>query len=115
MADDLAILTSREGPIGFVRLSGEARLEVVDAMRQGAMGLLEGGARHLVLSVADLSFVDSASVGVILEVQREVEGRGGRLVLASPPARLRRQFEQMGLLHRLALAPDEKAARSLLR
>jgi anti-anti-sigma factor len=114
---DLAVTASYDAPsaAGFLRLSGEARIEVVDVLRTNAKAVFDQGARHLVLSVASLSFADSASIGTVLDLQKQAESRGGRLVLASPTPRFKRLIESMGLAARLPMAPDETAARALLR
>jgi anti-anti-sigma factor len=114
---DLVVTAAYDGgcAAGILRLSGEARLEVVDGLRDRAKEMFDQGARHLVLSIGSLSFADSASIGTVLDLQKQAESRGGRLVLAGPTPRFRRVIEGMGLATRLPIAPDETAAKSLLR
>jgi anti-anti-sigma factor len=114
---DLVVTATYDGgaAAGVLRLSGEARLEVVDSLRDRAREMFAQGARHLILSVGSLSFADSASIGTVLDLQKQVETRGGRLVLAGPTPRFRRVIESMGLASRLPIAPDETAAKALLR
>jgi anti-anti-sigma factor len=114
---DLVVTATYDGGVaaGVLRLSGEARLEVVDSLRERAKEMFALGARHLVLLVGSLSFADSASIGTVLDLQKQVQARGGQLVLASPTPRFRRTIEGMGLASRLPIAPDETAAKALLR
>jgi len=108
---DLKIDSRRDGAFGLVTLGGEARLEVIDGLRAAARGLKADGAKHILLSMKDLVFVDSASVGAVLELQRECADAGGLLVLYALPGRLARMLDAMGLTGRLRIAATEPAAR----
>ena len=110
---DLRIDAKCDGPIGLVRLSGEARLEVVDGLRKATRGLQALGARHVLVSLKDVTFADSASVGAVLELEKEVSTAGGILVLHTVPVRIARMLDAMGLSGRLRIAPTEVAARAL--
>ena len=107
----LDIDARREGPIALLKLSGEARLEVIDALRSTARTLRTEGAKHFVLSLKDVKFVDSASVGILLELQKETTAGGGQLVLCAIPARIARMFDAMALTGRFRIAATEEKAR----
>lgn len=111
---DLTIDATRDGTVGVIRLKGEARLELIDTLRNEARRLAAAGAKHLLLVLVDVAFIDSASIGVVIELQKEIEGKGGTLVLVGITPRFRRMIEGMGLLGRFRTAPDEAAARKLL-
>ena len=108
---DLKIESRRDGPFGLIRLEGEARLEVIDGLRAAARLLKADGAKHLLVSMKDILFLDSASVGAVLEIQRECTEAGGVLVLYALPGRIARMLDAMGLTGRLRIATCEPAAR----
>lgn len=110
----LTVESRRDGAYGVVRLKGEARLEVAEPLREQGRALLTEGATRVLLDVTGLGFADSASVGMILELQKAAEAKGGGLVLFGASKRVTRMLDGMGLLTRLKLAADEAAARTLL-
>jgi anti-anti-sigma factor len=110
----LTFETRRDGGVGVVRLKGEARLEEIEPVRREAKALVAAGATRVLFDVGALVFADSASVGVMLEVQREAEGKGGGVALYGASKRFARTLEGMGLLQRLHVVADEAAARQAL-
>jgi anti-anti-sigma factor len=110
----LKIEPRREGEAAVVRVSGEARLEVAEPLRTEARALLAGGVRFLLFDVADLTFADSASLGLMLEIQREAEKKGGGFALFGARARLARTLDGTGLAARMKSSPDEATARKAI-
>jgi anti-anti-sigma factor len=107
----LSVASRREEELGFLDLRGEARLEEIPHLRGAARGLLEGGAKSLLVGTSKLEFVDSASIGAFLELDGECRTRGGTLVVYGPSPRLRRVIADTGLDGRFRVAADEAAAR----
>jgi len=108
----LTVDAHRDGPWGLVRLKGEARLEVIEPLRARAREMLAGGSTRLLVDAAGLAFADSASVGILLELQHDAEQAGGGLVLHGATKRVVRMLEGMGLSDVLGLHPDEASARA---
>jgi anti-sigma B factor antagonist len=111
---DLIVRSKREGKVAVLVVSGEARLECIDALRKEGRALAASGVSNLLVDLAGLTFADSASVGALLEMQKACAAAGGRFVLFGCSARLSRQMADMGLTGRFVLAPDEGAARKAL-
>ena len=111
---DLTIDTRRDGDLAISRLKGEARLEVIGRLTEGARKQIGEGAKHLLFGCADLEFVDSASLGALIEIGKECAAAGGSLVLFGVPPRLRRIMKAMGLESRFKTASDEPGARHLV-
>lgn len=106
-----------EGPAGRVRLTAVSseplNLEVVDRSPDHATArlwgdldivtsedvkrelaqLLDDGARTLALDLADVGFVDSSGLGVLVALHRHAEAVGGRFVVRSVPPPVQRLFE----------------------
>ena len=110
----LDVRLDREGPLGILHLSGEARLEVIGALERQAERARSEGARSLILDCARLVFMDSASAGSMVRLEHDVTEGGGKFVLCSVPRVIQRLLDASGLSGRFAVAADEVQARSLV-
>jgi anti-sigma B factor antagonist len=87
-------LAGADGPI--VVLSGEADATTVPLLRQVLAKQLEAGARLVTVDASGLSFLDSASMRVLVLAARALRGRHGRLVFARPQPVVARLLEITG-------------------
>lgn len=106
----LEVASRREGEVGVLTLTGEARLEVIHVLDEAAEALRGQGARHLVLGLQGLSFMDSASISSFLRLDNDFRSSGGCLILAGVPPVLARLFTATGITRRFSIASDERAA-----
>ena len=60
----------------------------------------------VVLDLSELRFMDSTGLGVIASTYRRMRRSGGRLIVASPTAAVRRIFQLTGMLERLEVVED---------
>jgi stage II sporulation protein AA (anti-sigma F factor antagonist) len=99
----------------IVRLRGELdhhSAEVVRTRMEEA--ILKGDTRHVVLSLKDLSFMDSSGLGVILGRYKQVTGKGGKMVVCEVNPAVYRLFELSGMFKILAIQENERLALSSL-
>ena len=75
-------LAGADGPV--VVLSGEADTTTAERLREVLTALLDTGARLVTVEAAGLSFLDSASMRVLILAAKAMQGRHGRLVFARP-------------------------------
>ena len=85
------------GDVVLARVEGELDLSTAAAFREAIDRRLADGAKHLVLSLAGLTFLDSSGLGAILGRYRRVSERGGRMVAADVPAHIARLLSLSGL------------------
>ena len=112
----MRIQTERIGDILLARVEGELDLSTAGSFRATIDEALDrpGGAKHIVLSLASLSFVDSSGLGAILGRYRRVSERGGKMVAANVPANIVRLLSLSGLQRIIAIFGTEaEALRSL--
>ena len=83
-----------DGPI--VALSGEADATTAAELRKTLATQLDTGARLVTVDVSGLSFLDSASLRVLILAARALKGRHGRLVFARPQPLVARLLEITG-------------------
>jgi len=112
----LRIEAEKIGDVLLARVDGELDLSTAAAFREALDRRLEGGngARHLVLNLSGLTFVDSSGLGAILGRYRRVSERGGRLVAADVPANIARLLSLSGLQKIIVtFATEAEALRNL--
>jgi anti-sigma B factor antagonist len=92
----------RSDPRGVVlALSGELDLSSAPELERA---LEEAGAQpvgRLILDLAELRFMDSTGVSVLVRAKQEAEAHGGVIAVRAPNGQVRRLLELVGLLERL--------------
>ena len=111
---DITLRTTREGDAAFVGLAGELRMELADRIYQEGKAQIDGGARYVFLDLGGVHFMDSASAGAFIRLERALDDTDGRLVLYGATPAVRKVFRLTGLDDRFEVVEDEAAARALL-
>lgn len=95
----------------IVRLCGELDHHTAEKVRQTIEKELEKEIyTHLVLNLADLEFMDSSGLGVILGRYKKVTQLGGKMMLCSIRPSIYRLMEMSGLFKILPIYEDERSA-----
>jgi anti-sigma B factor antagonist len=84
----------RNGSV-IVRLAGELDLYNADDVRRALLQAVDGAPEKIVVDMAEVEFVDSTALGVLLEARSKL-GRAG-LMLAAPRLETRRTLQVSGL------------------
>ncbi|MFB4295848.1 STAS domain-containing protein [Actinomadura sp. NTSP31] len=101
-----------------VRLRGELDIAGSDELRRRLDAARREHGDHLILDLADLEFMDSQGLSVIVGCYKAATAAGGSLTLAGPRPIVRRTLEITGLHRRIpvqatleaALSADDRAA-----
>jgi anti-sigma B factor antagonist len=96
--DDLLFRVSvarRHSGGAVVAVGGEADLYAEAELRQALSTVAD--ADPLVVDLSDADFIDSTVLALLVGLNRDVERRGGRLVLVCDGIAIRRVFEVTGL------------------
>ena len=94
----MQIQERRNGEIAVLELSG--RLTVNDQpgmLREAVNAALQNGARHVLLDLSRVYYIDSTRLGEIISAHVTVTRRGGRLRLVGTPERITELFAIAGL------------------
>lgn len=92
------IVTPRSGAsdAAVVELHGEIDLELVESLREAVVSRVERGIDVLV-DLADVSLIDCASLGVLVQADWFAGRCGHRVCLVAPPNQIRRTLAAAGL------------------
>ncbi|MCI3920225.1 anti-sigma F factor antagonist [Paenibacillus sp. TRM 82003] len=99
----------------IVRLVGELDHHAADSVRtQMEDAIIRGNVTHLILSLKDLTFMDSSGIGVILGRYKLITSRGGRMVVCDVSPAVHRLFDMSGLFKIVSIEQNEREALSSL-
>jgi anti-sigma B factor antagonist len=86
------------GNNGFVvSVSGEVDLYTAPEMERELAEVLQLGGNSVVVDLAEVGFIDSTVLGLLLRYQPRFRSRGGELVIVSDDRRILRTLEITGL------------------
>lgn len=107
----LRVDTECVGDVLIVRLEGELDHHTADLLRRKLEDdLMREPVQHMVLSLENLHFMDSSGLGVILGRYKQVNARGGDMVVCSINPVIYRLFELSGLFKILKIKESEHEA-----
>jgi anti-anti-sigma factor len=98
MEPEFEVRTAGVGNDGFVvSICGEADLHNAPEMERELQEVLQLGGNSVVVDFAEVGFIDSTVLGLLLRYQPRFRARGGDLVLVSDDRRILRTLEITGL------------------
>lgn len=97
----LEVTTRSDGGRAVVRLRGELDIACSEDLRRDLNEARREHGEHLVLDLADLEFMDSGGLSVIVACYKATTAAGGSLTLAGPRPIVRRTLEITGLHRRI--------------
>lgn len=81
-----------------VHLNGDVDLAVVPVVEKAFRELLAAGLCNLVVDLANVSYADSSALGLLVWLDRELDGSDGRVVLVGADRNVARILEMSGLI-----------------
>lgn len=82
---DLSVEHRQIGEVGTIVAEGTVDMRTLPGFREAVEALLAHGARHLVIDLRGVSYIDSAGISVLLSAKRGVFGSGGKVFVAVRP------------------------------
>jgi anti-sigma B factor antagonist len=80
-------------------VAGEIDLHRAPEIRDMALGMLDApGCSTLALDLSEVTFIDSTTIGALVDIRNHADSSGRHLVLQRPSQRVRRILEITGLL-----------------
>jgi len=72
--------------------------------------LITGGKRHILIDMTPVTYVDSATIGCLMDLYRQVSSIGGHLKLSSVQKRVETMLTMTGAQNFLEIHANEPAA-----
>lgn len=88
-----------------VTVAGDVDLHTAPTLRAHVLAVLEQGAAHLVLDLAQVDFVDSTGLSTLIGLLQATQEVSGSLRLADVPDRLARMVTTTGISQLLPVHP----------
>ena len=99
---DTAVWQSGHGS-AIVVLGGDLDLATAPQLRQQLADLADCDVIDLVIDLANVEFIDSSGISVIVATLEQMRSRGGTLVVRNPNAMAKKTFEITGLTEYLSM------------
>jgi anti-anti-sigma factor len=105
------LTTDRSHDIAIVRI-GETRImyPLLQEFSAAVAGLLAGGDRKVLIDLSKVTYVDSATIGCLMDLYRQTSAAGGALRLAGVQKRVETMLTMTGAHNFLKMFPDEASA-----
>ena len=102
---------TRTGDVSVVRV-GEARLmyPLLSDFAGSVAALFAGGEKKVVVDLAGVNYIDSASIGCLMDLYRQAGAAGGKLKLAGVQKRVETMLTMTGAQNFLEIHADEASA-----
>jgi anti-sigma B factor antagonist len=102
---------TRTGDVTLVRV-GEARLmyPLLSDFAGSVTSLLAAGDKKVVVDLSGVNYIDSASIGCLMDLYRQANAAGGKLKLAGVQKRVETMLTMTGAQNFLEIHPDEASA-----
>src|SRR5437899_1193280 len=105
------VKTEQLGNISVVRV-GETRLmyPILSDFSTAVTGLIAGGKKNILIDMAPVTYVDSATIGCLMDLYRQVTAAGGHLKLSGVQKRVETMLTMTGAQNFIELHADEPSA-----
>ena len=105
------LTTDRSHDVAIVRI-GETRImyPLLQEFSAAIAGLLAAGDRKVLIDLSKVTYVDSATIGCLMDLYRQTSSAGGQLRLAGVQKRVETMLTMTGAHNFLKMFPDEASA-----
>ena len=105
------ITTDRANNVAVIRI-GESRLmyPLLSEFSSAVTQLLAAGERKVVVNLSSVGYVDSATIGCLMDLYRQASAAGGSLKLAGVQKRVETMLTMTGAQNFIEVHPDESSA-----
>ena len=105
------LTTDQTGGVSIVRV-GEPRLmyPILGDFSSAVTNLVAGGKRDILIDLSPVTYVDSATIGCLMDLYRQVSSAGGRLKLSSVQKRVETMLTMTGAQNFIEIHADEPSA-----
>ena len=103
--------TDRVHGVVIVRVQeGRLMYPLLSEFANTITSLISGGERHVLLDLSTVTYVDSATIGCLMDLYRQASASGGALKLAGVQKRVETMLTLTGAQHFIEIHADEPTA-----
>ena len=106
---ELSLQTGTVADRTILRVTGEIDVYTAPKLRQQLVQLVEDGARHLVVDLSAVEFLDSTGLGVLVGGLKRMRALSGSFALVCDQERILKIFRITGLDRIFTIVPTEQA------
>ena len=105
------LTTEHHGDVAVVRVQ-EARMlyPILSDFATTVTGLVQQGQRKVLIDLTPVTYVDSATIGCLMDLYRQISGAGGEVKLSGVQKRVETMLTMTGAHNFLELHQDEVSA-----
>jgi anti-sigma B factor antagonist len=105
------VTTEQTGAVSIVRI-GETRLmyPLLGDFSSAVTGLVTTGKKEILIDLTPVTYIDSASIGCLMDLYRQVNSAAGRLKLSGVQKRVETMLTLTGAQNFIEIHPDEPTA-----
>jgi anti-sigma B factor antagonist len=105
------VKTDHTGGVAIVRV-GETRLmyPILSDFSTAVSGLIAAGQKHILIDLTPVTYVDSATIGCLMDLYRQVHAAGGHLKLSGVQKRVETMLTMTGAQNFIEIHADEPNA-----
>jgi len=105
------VKTDHHGGVAIVRV-GETRLmyPILSDFSTAVSGLVAAGQKQILIDLTPVTYVDSATIGCLMDLHRQVRNAGGHLKLSGVQRRVETMLTLTGAQNFIEIHPDEPSA-----
>jgi anti-anti-sigma factor len=105
------LTTEQSGSVAIVRVAESRIMYPMLGEFSGAVGALVGsGQRRIVIDLTPVTYVDSATIGCLMDLYRQISTGGGGLKLSGVQKRVETMLTMTGAQNFIQLHPDSASA-----
>ena len=103
--------TDQAGGVSIVRI-GETRLmyPILADLSSAVTALIASGKREILIDLTPVTYVDSATIGCLMDLYRQVHNIGGHLKLSGVQKRVETMLSMTGAQNFIEIHADEPSA-----
>ena len=105
------VTTDQSGGVSIVRV-GETRLmyPILGDFSSAVGALISAGKREILIDLSPVTYVDSATIGCLMDLYRQVRNAGGHLKLSGVQKRVETMLTMTGAQNFIEIHADEPSA-----
>ena len=105
------VKTEQSGNVSIVRV-GEARLmyPILSDFSSAVSGLMAAGRHEILIDLSPVTYVDSATIGCLMDLYRQIHSAGGHLKLSGVQKRVETMLTMTGAQNFIEIHANEPSA-----